>query len=95
MNSSREISVRQTITRPFDEKVRSSSATAAKRKMHFSCQREAHLGIYGATRQLPQQMSDVAATFRFKMCDDLTSMEFQNYLVRADLLQTFVTARMR
>jgi len=51
--------------------------------MHFSCQREAHLGIYGATRQLPQQMSDVAATFRFRMCDDLTTMEFQNYLVRA------------
>jgi len=40
-----------------------------------------HLGIYGVTRQLPQQMSDVAATFRFS--DNLTSTEFRNYLVRA------------
>jgi len=40
-NSLGEISARQTITRPFDEKVRSSSAAAAKRKMHFSYQHDA------------------------------------------------------
>jgi len=83
-NSLGEISARQTITRPFDEKVHSSSAAAAKRKMHFSCPM-LHLGIYGVTRQLPRQMSDVAATFRFS--DNLTSTEFRNYLVRAAPLQ--------